>query len=87
MKLLLIYYFIINVVGIIAMYKDKQKAEKQMWRIKEKKLWTIAWIGGAAGMSLAMRRFRHKTKHLKFAIGLPTLAIVQSIALVILSFL
>jgi uncharacterized membrane protein YsdA (DUF1294 family) len=57
------------------MYYDKMKAKSGKWRVPEYKLFLVALIGGASGMYLAMRVFRHKTLHLKFSIGIPVIII------------
>ena len=59
------------------MYVDKRKAKRGQYRISEKTLWVIAFLGGATGAALGMKQFRHKTKHLTFKIGLPLLAILE----------
>ncbi|KAB2334179.1 DUF1294 domain-containing protein [Bacillus mesophilum] len=74
----------INIVGFLIMMIDKRKAVNQEYRISEKNLWTVAIFFGAAGMTVGMNMFRHKTKHTQFKIGLPLLTIIQ---LVILYFL
>ncbi|WP_282155165.1 DUF1294 domain-containing protein [Cytobacillus gottheilii] len=74
----------INIVGFLIMMIDKRRAVKQEYRISEKTLWTVAIFFGAAGMTVGMNMFRHKTKHTQFKIGLPSLTIIQ---LVILYFL
>lgn len=71
------YLIVINLIGLIIMKVDKQKAIKQQYRISERTLWIIAIIGGAVGTTLGMNLFRHKTKHLSFKIGFPILAIIE----------
>ncbi|WP_243291219.1 DUF1294 domain-containing protein [Bacillus sp. FJAT-47783] len=81
----LIYYYIaINIVGYAMMYKDKMRAKRGEWRIKEKTLWLMAWFGGAIFMTFAMWSFRHKTKHLSFKYGFPFLAILHIFILFLL---
>ncbi len=41
---IIIYFIIINIVGFLAMYIDKQKAKKGKWRIPEKTLFIITVI-------------------------------------------
>jgi uncharacterized membrane protein YsdA (DUF1294 family) len=73
-----IYYLVvINLIGLIIMKVDKQKAINHQYRISENTLWVIAFIGGALGTTLGMNLFRHKTKHLSFKIGFPILAIIE----------
>lgn len=73
---LLILFMGMNVLMYILMWVDKRRAETEKWRISERTLWVIAFLGGAIGGWLAMRLFRHKTKHTSFAVGLPGLSIV-----------
>lgn len=41
---IIIYFIIINIIGFLAMYIDKQKAKKGKWRIPEKTLFIITVI-------------------------------------------
>jgi uncharacterized membrane protein YsdA (DUF1294 family) len=77
MKYLLIYLLIINAVGFLLMLVDKYKAKKKLWRIPEATLMTVAAIGGSIGSLLGMYTFRHKTKHIKFTLGIPAILAVQ----------
>jgi len=87
MKLVLIYLLIINAAGFLLMRIDKGKARKNRWRIPEATLMTVAALGGSAGSLLGMYLFRHKTRHLKFTLGIPLILTVQVvIALWILVF-
>ena len=82
LRYIVLYFFIINLVGFLAMGIDKYKAQKDLWRIPEGTLITIALIGGSIGAILGMKCFRHKTKKLKFSVGLPTI-LISEVALVI----
>lgn len=73
----IIYFVIINILGFVIMGIDKNRAKKNLWRVKEKTLFLIAGIGGSVGSILGMRYFRHKTKHLKFTIGMPFLLFIH----------
>lgn len=76
----------VNIVTFILFGADKLKAIRGSWRISEKALliWCAAF--GAAGGLLGMFCFRHKTKKLKFLITVPTMLVIQilAVALVIL---
>ena len=88
MEILLLYLLIINAVGFLLMLADKFKAKRNLWRIPEATLMSVAAIGGSIGSLLGMYTFRHKTKHLKFTIGIPVILAVQIMAaLVIILFL
>lgn len=84
MKYLLIYLIIINALGFALMLTDKQKAKKHAWRIPEKVLLGTAAIGGSIGVLLGMELFRHKTKHKRFAIGVPVMIALQLAAGVVI---
>lgn len=77
MKYFLIYLCLINIIGLFAMFLDKQKAKRDKWRIPEKTLFLIALIGGSLGTTLGMNIFRHKTKHWYFKFGMPLILIIQ----------
>lgn len=68
---------IINVLSFILMGIDKYKAKKHQWRISEGTLLLWAILGGGVGALLGMQIFRHKTKHMKFILVVPTAAILQ----------
>lgn len=78
MKYLYYYLLLINAVGFLFMLIDKHKAKKDAWRIPEATLMGIAAIGGSLGSLIGMYQFRHKTKHKKFTIGIPTLLILHT---------
>lgn len=80
MELLVLYLLIINAAGLLLMLIDKRRAKKNLWRIPEKTLITVALIGGSIGAYAGMKLFRHKTKHSKFYIGIPVIIALQLIA-------
>jgi len=76
-KLILLYLLIVNALAFILMLADKRKAQKKLWRIPESTLLLSAAIGGSVGALAGMYTFRHKTKHLKFTLGVPAILILQ----------
>lgn len=73
-----IYYLLaINIIAFFIYGIDKWKAKKNRWRIPEKTLLLLAAIGGSIGSWAGMMIWRHKTKHLKFTIGVPLIFILQ----------
>ena len=76
-KLILLYLLIVNAVAFLLMLVDKQSARKKLWRIPESTLLLTAAIGGSIGSLAGMFVFRHKTKHLKFTLGIPAILIAQ----------
>ena len=77
MKYFLWYLLLINAAAFILMLVDKRKARKNRWRIPERTLILSAALGGSIGALLGMYTFRHKTKHLKFTLGIPAILITQ----------
>ena len=80
----LLYLIIVNAAAFLLMLADKQKAKRGAWRIPEKTLIGAAAIGGSIGALCGMYLFRHKTKHLKFTLGIPLILAVQIIAVIFL---
>ena len=80
-EILIIYLALINVVAAAVCIVDKQKAVKQKRRISEKTLFILSIIGGSLGMFIAMQLVRHKTKHLKFMLGIPAIMLVQIVGI------
>ena len=72
-----IYLLCINIFGFLIMGIDKFKAQKGYWRTPEKTIFSITLLGGGIGTILGMYVFRHKTKKMKFTIGLPTILISE----------
>ena len=77
MKYFFLYLLLINAAAFILMLVDKIKAKKNRWRIPERTLIGSAVLGGSIGALLGMYTFRHKTKHLKFTLGVPAILIAQ----------
>lgn len=82
--LILLYLLIVNAAAFLLMLVDKQKAKKKLWRIPESTLLLSAAIGGSIGSLAGMYTFRHKTKHLKFTLGVPAILILQIVAVLCL---
>ena len=61
----------VNILGFALSASDKRRAVKRRRRVSEAALFSVAFLGGAAGMYLSMRLFHHKTLHRRFMFGLP----------------
>ncbi len=87
LTIVLAYLIIISVVAVIVCIYDKKisKKNKVELRIPEKTLLIISALGGSVAMFLTMLAVRHKTKHVKFMLGIPVIIIVQ-VAIVVLLF-
>ena len=57
------YLVVLSVIAFICYGADKAKAKKGAWRTPEATLLGLGIMGGAVGALLAMKKFRHKTKH------------------------
>ena len=75
--LVLLYLITINAAGFLLMLAYKLKAKRGAWRIPEATLLGIAAVGGSIGALIGMYLFRHKTRHLKFTLGLPLILCLQ----------
>lgn len=67
----IIYIVVMNIIGFLVMYVDKNKAKKGNYRISEKTIFIVSLLLGAVGVYAGMYKFRHKTKHMAFTIGIP----------------
>ena len=78
MEILLIGYIIlINVITWSAFGLDKWKAKRNAWRIPERILILLAFLGGSLGALTAMGMFRHKTRKPKFFVGIPVILVLH----------
>lgn len=75
--ILIIYLIAINIVAIAVTIYDKLCAVHKRWRVKESTLLLISALGGSVGMYVTMHIIRHKTKHMKFMLGIPVILILQ----------
>ncbi|SFB08429.1 Uncharacterized membrane protein YsdA, DUF1294 family [Flavobacterium swingsii] len=66
MTVILIYFFIINIIGFFLIGYDKKMAVANKYRIAEKTLLLIVLLGGVIGSGLAMLFFRHKTSKISY---------------------
>lgn len=75
--LVLLYLIIVNAAALLLMLADKLKAKRGAWRIPEATLMGAAAMGGSVGALIGMYLFRHKTRHIKFTLGIPLILAVQ----------
>ncbi len=59
-------YALISLIAFIFYASDKKKAKQGAWRVPEKVLLGLGFLGGGIGALLAMKFLRHKTKHWYF---------------------
>lgn len=80
-KILLLYLACINLLGVGIMGLDKWKARHNRWRIPERRLFLTSFFGGSLGTLIGMRLFHHKTRHIKFLIGMPAILLFHIAAI------
>ena len=73
-----------NALVFVLYAADKRRALRGAWRIPEKTLLTGTWLLGGVGAWLAMRSFRHKTKHRAFRVS-ASISAILSLALMLLA--
>ncbi|HEY4345773.1 MAG TPA: DUF1294 domain-containing protein [Parvibaculum sp.] len=74
---LALYLLVINGVAFAAFAWDKRCAERDLRRMPEKTLLTLAAIGGAFGAVYAQQKLRHKTQKEPFRTYLNLIAVVN----------
>ena len=82
--ILMYWLLLINLVAMIMTFTDKGRARRRQRRIPERNLMWVGALGGAASMLLSMLIIRHKTRHVKFMLGLPLMVLAQ-VALFVLA--
>ena len=84
----LAYLLIISIVSICVTIYDKWAAKRRpQARTRESTLLLLSALGGSVAMLLTMLGIRHKTKHIKFMLGIPLILILQIALIAALIFL
>ena len=76
-QIAVIYLIVINILGFLIMGLDKHKAKMAERRIPENTLFTFTVLGGGIGTIAGMYVFHHKTKKMKFKVGMPLVLILE----------
>ena len=76
-KILLWYFLAVSLLSVIVTAADKLKARRGEWRVPENTLMLLAALGGSAAMYAVMLLIRHKTRHVKFMLGIPLIMALQ----------
>ncbi len=71
------YLFSINLLSLFYYGLDKFFAQKKIFRIPEKLLLLLSFLGGTIGALLGMFLFHHKTKKASFQLWFWVLVVVQ----------
>lgn len=77
-----LYFIVINLLTFLLYGLDKYKAIRREWRIPERALLLMAFVGGAFGALSAMRIFRHKTRKGRFRLMIPLFCLLWGYVIV-----
>ena len=81
MEYLYAYIIVISIISVIVCFYDKFAAKvAKRHRAREAFLLLLSALGGSVAMFLTMLIIRHKTKHVKFMLGIPVIMVLQAIA-------
>ena len=83
LTLIAAWFALISLVAVIATVADKIKAKRGKWRVPEATLMGISVLGGSVAMLVTMIMIRHKTKHMKFMVGIPIVIALQIAAAIV----
>ena len=80
LSIFLAYIAIISLISIIVCIYDKKISRKNRVELRtpEKTLLLLSALGGSVAMFVTMLIIRHKTKHVKFMLGIPLIMIIQA---------
>ena len=83
----LIYLAAISLISIVVCIYDKFAAKHNpKHRTRERTLLLLSALGGSVAMFATMQIIRHKTKHVKFMLGIPVIFVLQVALLAVLYF-
>ena len=86
-QIAVIYLMVINILGFLIMGLDKHKAKMAERRIPENTLFMFTILGGGVGTIAGMYVFHHKTKKMKFKVGMPLVLILEILIFVYFKYL
>ena len=80
------YIIVVSICSIVVCIYDKKisKRNNVKLRIPEKSLFIWSAVGGSLAMYITMRLIRHKTKHVKFMLGIPVIMALQAVIVYLL---
>ena len=81
MRYVWIYLAAISITAVILTLHDKRAAKQSRWRVNERTLLLVSAMGGSAAMLLTMLRIHHKTRRVKFMVGIPVMIALQIIVI------
>ena len=76
---LIILASLFSVISVVITAVDKHRARTHGKRISESTLMYFGALGGAPLMFITMLLIHHKTRHVKFMLGLPLMILYQAL--------
>ena len=81
-KICLGYLAVISLISVVVCIYDKIASKKaKRHRTREATLLGLSALGGSVAMFITMLIIRHKTKHVKFMLGIPLIMVLQAAAI------
>lgn len=79
LSIVLAYFLIISLISMVVCIYDKKISKKNRVELRtpEKTLLLLSALGGSVAMFITMLIVRHKTKHIKFMLGIPLIMVIQ----------
>ncbi|MBQ9112104.1 MAG: DUF1294 domain-containing protein [Clostridia bacterium] len=72
------YLAVISLISVVVCVYDKFAAKHlQKHRTREATLLLLSALGGSVAMFATMQIIRHKTRHVKFMVGIPLIIMAQ----------
>ena len=78
---LIFHIFSINITTFIAYGVDKRAAIRKAWRVPEKDLHTLEFLGGWVGAFIGQKFFKHKTAKKSFQATYKLMIVLEFIAI------
>ena len=76
---LVILTSLFSLISVVITVLDKHRARNHGQRISESTLMYFGALGGAPLMFITMLLIHHKTRHVKFMLGLPLMILYQAL--------
>ncbi|HLD61058.1 MAG TPA: DUF1294 domain-containing protein [Patescibacteria group bacterium] len=74
---LFLYLLVINIFTFATFGADKLYALSNTWRVRERTILLLAFLGGSVGALLGRYLFRHKIRKHSFSVGLLFIFLMQ----------
>ena len=76
------YVLVINTVTLVLAMLDRFLTARRIWRLPEKPMLILAWMGGALGAKLAQSLLGHKRGKLDYSVSLNLILFFQAALIV-----